>query len=686
MFAASSGAATTWSSSDAAVATVDAAGRVKALSKGTAVISATSGANVATSSLTVYQNDGPTSDPKTDALIASALAQNKIDAETALMYRVFAVFGDERLPAAFDGPPSAAPNHLLLREMATTIGTLSPATQDVLRPFLVPPIYADSWFAQRLGLAAAAAAQASAQHADPTRKTRLSTAKCAVGIAPSLYARVSTAHFNVYYTVFGGTSFAAESASSAAAAALVASIIEEVYDADTKLIDPLDRLDDSQEACNGGDKKYDIYYGPYGLGGLGAWTTSYELAPALIGKQTACALRPSYMMLNSEGFEFLAAAQQPANARPMIKSILAHEFLHALQLTMDRQASCKDTEWFDEATAQWVMDHVVPTIAQGLPGEFGMEPGVGNVASNYPKSGPVLAEYLYSGHLVSIEKPGTELKLNGYSGYIFFQYLARTKGPDTIKQIFDAMAGGKNSVESIAAVVDMKAVWPEFANPLWIGYEDKVLDYWATEDEYWFGLAQVYAQVPTLKTIPQDQKDRQKSLKVDQKGQKTAEFPLLANALAFSGNYEIELRSVLYEHLKFTDATVHAVVFYNPIAGQPNNSFMKLQALRKIGGKWQAPEDWTNDAFKTWCLDNQDERLEELLLIVNNSEANRSAEVPFLIGKDSPMKIATSNVGCWRWFGTASLTTQSVSGATTVESMTGQSSASGPCRQIRPTC
>lgn len=99
---------------------------------------------------------------------------------------------------------------------------------------------------------------------------------------------------------------------------------------------------------------------------------------------------------------------------------------------------------------------------------------------------------------------------------------------------------------------------------------------------------------------------------------------------------------------------------------------MKVQALRKIGGKWQTPEDWTNDAFKTWCLDNQDERLEELLLIVSNSEANRSAEVPFLIGKDSPMKLATSNVGCWRWFGTASLTTQSVSGATTVESMTGQ--------------
>ena len=44
---------------------------------------------------------------------------------------------------------------------------------------------------------------------------------------------------------------------------------------------------------------------------------------------------------------------------------------------MARAASCKDLEWFDEATAQWAMDHLVPTIAQGLPGEFGMEPGLG---------------------------------------------------------------------------------------------------------------------------------------------------------------------------------------------------------------------------------------------------------------------------------------------------------------------
>jgi hypothetical protein len=138
--------------------------------------------------------------------------------------------------------------------------------------------------------------------------------------------------------VFGGTSFAAENAKSAAAAAMVASFVEQVYDAEIKLIDPLDRLDDSKEACNGGDAKYDIYYGPYGLAGIAAWTTSYALAPDQIGKKSECALRPSYMMLNSLSIEFFAAEQQPANSGPMVKSLLAHEFLHALQFTMARAA------------------------------------------------------------------------------------------------------------------------------------------------------------------------------------------------------------------------------------------------------------------------------------------------------------------------------------------------------------
>lgn len=67
-------------------------------------------------------------------------------------------------------------------------------------------------------------------------------------------------------------------------------------------------------------------------------------------------------------------------------------------------------------------------------------------------------------------------------------------------------------------------------------------------------------------------------------------------ALTFaSGKYEIDARSLLYEHLKFGDATVHSVMLVNPNAILPQHGHMKLQAVKQIGGQWQAVEDWTED-------------------------------------------------------------------------------------------
>lgn len=49
----------------------------------------------------------PPQDKTTDELIDKAIADGRIDAETGLRYKVFALFGDARLPAEFRGkaPP-----------------------------------------------------------------------------------------------------------------------------------------------------------------------------------------------------------------------------------------------------------------------------------------------------------------------------------------------------------------------------------------------------------------------------------------------------------------------------------------------------------------------------------------------------------------------------------------------------
>jgi hypothetical protein len=80
----------------------------------------------------------------------------------------------------------------------------------------------------------------------------------------------------------------------------------------------------------------------------------------------------------------------------------------------------------------------------------------------------------------------------------------------------------------------------------------------------------------------------------------------------------------------------------------PNREFMKVQVKLKIGGSWRDFEDWTAEPYKQLCRDRKDERVEELILIVSNSEVNRGVEQPFRYPKQVPMLASTSNVGCFR--------------------------------------
>jgi Bacterial Ig-like domain (group 2) len=98
-------AAVSWSSSNPAVAEVDSTGLVTARTAGRALISATVGAQTRTAAVAVHASNATT----TADLIGQALVQNRISAEQALIYRVYASFGDSRLPAEFEGAPQAAP-------------------------------------------------------------------------------------------------------------------------------------------------------------------------------------------------------------------------------------------------------------------------------------------------------------------------------------------------------------------------------------------------------------------------------------------------------------------------------------------------------------------------------------------------------------------------------------------------
>lgn len=109
----------------------------------------------------------------------------------------------------------------------------------------------------------------------------------------------------------------------------------------------------------------------------------------------------------------------------------------------------------------------------------------------------------------------------------------------------------------------------------------------------------------------------------------------------------------------FSDESVSGVLLTNPLL--PQSEHLKLTAVKKIDGQWKAAEDWTGDRTKFFCRDKAAERLQELLLIVSNSD-NDPGAAPVSVPADLPLAVSTSNVGCWKWQGSATQQTISDNG------------------------
>jgi hypothetical protein len=78
-----------------------------------------------------------------------------------------------------------------------------------------------------------------------------------------------------------------------------------------------------------------------------------------------------------------------------------------------------------------------------------------------------------------------------------------------------------------------------------------------------------------------------------------------------------------------------------------------ITALIKIGGAWRT-EDWTNRRYAAYCRDMVSERIDELVLIISNSEFRDRGRK--LVPSGLAPVVFVSNMGCWQWKGTAKFT------------------------------
>lgn len=612
-------AAVSWSSSDPSVATVDAAGIVNAVGAGRATITASAAGKTASTPVRVHDPAAAAANATSEALVAAALASGRIDAEQALVFRVFARFGDARLPPEYEGAPGQ--DNSVLRELQRRLPGLSPSAQQTLGPFLRPPIYLDSWLGVQLGVAPATASSGSSA-SQRSRALAASDVNC-IGTFPGVYKR-STAHFNIATLPHFPTA--------AATVDRFATMVEDIYAAETTLLNRVPKSDAGQP-CDGGDGKVDIYISP--LGSNEAETTAYP---------GACNDTPAFIVvdqLTSDALYGNGNRAQTALLDKHYRNVLAHEFMHVLQFGMNRSAACEDYDWIDDATAEWAMDHVFPSD--------NVEDGqVAWVTAERP--GAFYVNYIVNEHRTSIEK--TLGASNGYSDYVFFQFVARTYGSSAIRAIFDAMLT-KDSVEAIDAGLQaqggMKAVWPEFARALWLDRDNDALPSVLAGDGYDFGLSRVFKGEAKSHTLVDP--TAHEPVRLDLAGGPRERKILLRTTAVFAEGYVVPPRSFFYEHLKFVDSQISGVVLVNPVGDSDTGA--KVEIVKKIDGRWSAPQDITGTPSVEFCRDRRDERIDELLVIVSHGGGQRDAP-PLVISDDRPMFVATSNVGCWKWQGEAS--------------------------------
>lgn len=78
--------------------------------------------------------------PKAQEKIAAALSAGTIDYGTSLLYRLYALLGDKRLPSEFQGAGSVEEDNGLYEEIRKKLGSFPADVQAKLQPFIVRPV------------------------------------------------------------------------------------------------------------------------------------------------------------------------------------------------------------------------------------------------------------------------------------------------------------------------------------------------------------------------------------------------------------------------------------------------------------------------------------------------------------------------------------------------------------------
>jgi hypothetical protein len=349
-------------------------------------------------------------------LIDQAEAQGELDTETALTYRVFATFGDARLPARYRGDDTGRFGIGILHAVSERFDSLSADTQRTLAPFLVPPPYRTS-----------SAGSASSPHA-PERPT------CSVLDGRWSFAVGTTGprHVQVWYLL---------SSDKIRAEDLAREIETKIW---PKLTAPtplgeglLAPLSDSAEPCNGGTGALDLYL----------------VEMALLSEREPLGEVGSHLCRESPVALFLRRDLPPHD----LALAAAHEIMHAIQFAYKSSACVSSYGWLLDATATWAMDYVY---------------GKGDNALVHPWARELIRSperSIDDRKLTGATGATGTADGRDYGAYLFFQFLVRTQGPGSVRKVWEATISNPTSLAAVNAAIPggFFEQWLEFSKRLW---------------------------------------------------------------------------------------------------------------------------------------------------------------------------------------------------------------------------
>ena len=348
-------------------------------------------------------------------LLDKAVADGELDEETAFVYKIYAVFGDNRLPEDFYVQRPFRNGTSLVREMNRRWDSLSADTKALLEPFHKRPDEEDSWMNLRFE--------------DSTDNTEVSwLIPNAYATRVSAYTEFLTSSDNkikIWYPNVSGEMNniynPGKTQVDAPTGKKIAQRIKGFLDGD-EIISEFETLLDQKlmsDGTKGGDNKFDIYVAPCGSD-LGL-TYAEHATPT-----------PSYIIMN------YGIGLKSDN---VLKTTLAHELFHGFQNTYDYD-DVKDN-WWGEATAIWSEDFIYPYVNS----EHGW-----------------LKRFLwFPGTQADKETPPSN---HHYATYIMAYFMTENFGDDFMRKSWEYCDGGK-CIEGIDKNIDggFKKQWKEFT--LW---------------------------------------------------------------------------------------------------------------------------------------------------------------------------------------------------------------------------